>query len=133
MTLLFSTVNCSANKFCWGRIKVGGIRAGQNDFTFVYNLRQREFIHVNTCCFVIYLFFLFFLHLEYNSQSCNLHLVDVEQSTIHNCTLKVVLIQSMNYHHYSEITFNPWHGLFSWIVGSVCMCKGEHVFKKGYF
>ena len=57
----------------------GGLRrTGPNDFMFVYNLVQRDLsismLFVLSFCFVSHVFY--FLQLEYNSQSCNLHLVD---------------------------------------------------------
>ena len=57
----------------------GGLRrAGPNDFMFVYKLVQRD-LSISMLFVFIFLFFshvFYFLQLEYNSQSCNLHLVD---------------------------------------------------------
>ena len=54
----------------------GGLRrAGPNDFMFVYHLIQRNlYMSILFICLSSFLFL--FLQLEYNSQSCNLHLVD---------------------------------------------------------
>ena len=56
----------------------GGLRrAGPNDFVFAYNLIQRDLsvsILFLSFCFVSHVFY--FLQLEYNSQSCNLRLLD---------------------------------------------------------
>ena len=61
-----------------GPHKGGHRRAVPNDFMFVYNLVQRylsiSMLFVFIFVFVSHVFY--FLQLEYNSQSCNLRLLD---------------------------------------------------------
>ena len=57
-----------------GPYKGGLRRDGPNDFMFVNNLIQRDLSISILFVFVSHVFY--FLQLEYNSQSCNLHLLD---------------------------------------------------------
>ena len=62
-----------------GPHKGGGLtRDGPNDFMFVNDLTQKDLsisiLFVLSFCFVSHVFY--FLQLEYNSQSCNLRLLD---------------------------------------------------------
>ena len=53
------------------RIRGGLRRDGPNDFMFVNDLIQKDLL---SFCFVSHVFY--FLQLDYNSQSCNLRLLD---------------------------------------------------------
>ena len=62
-----------------GLHKGGGLRRdGPNDFMFVNDLIQKDLsisiLFVLSFCFVSHVFY--FLQLDYNSQSCNLRLLD---------------------------------------------------------
>ena len=60
------------------RIRGGLRRDGPNDFMFVNDLIQKDLtisiLFVLSFCFVSHVFY--FLQLDYNSQSCNLHLLN---------------------------------------------------------
>ena len=60
------------------RIRGGLRRDGPNDLMFVNNLIQKDLsisiLFVLSFCFVSHVFY--FLQLDYNSQSCNLRLLD---------------------------------------------------------